>query len=305
MKRRITWTLVLAGALLVWSGPGARAGEPLGLATGQPGDFFWIMGKELCRVWGADGLPAEVVETAGDGENIDLVVSGKADAALVSGLALADFLKANPGAPIVTVASCWKSAVHVILNGQFIKTGSVCDLAGKKLYLGSEISPDGIAVRRILAALGITPKRYVREIGRSELLAAMTDFRKQELDGAIIIGPVPDPMVRDIISGTGGSMRFIPADESIASALRAAGLPVFLSTIPKESYSYQADDVAVIAMGTYLISRNDLADETARRLSAGIFKNANRIAGYFPQGQMLLPEDAAAHLIAPLHPGLK
>ncbi len=293
------------GVLALWPCLGARAARTMNLATGPAGDFFWIMGNELCRIWGDEGLPTEAVETAGDRENMDLVVSGKADVALVSGLALADFLKDNPGAPIVTVASCWKSVVHVMLNRDFVKTGSVSDLEGRKLYLGPKASPDGDAARRILAALGVKPNRYVREISRFELLEIMTDFRQRELDGAVIIGPVVDPMVRDIISGSGDIMRFIRADERDVAALSEAGLPLFLSTIPKESYSYQPDEVEAIAMGTYLVSRRDLPDETARRLSAGIFENANRIAAYFPRGGTLSAEGAAAHLIAPLHPALK
>jgi len=305
MKRSVIWLLALAVFLTLWSGPGARAAEPMRLATGGAGDFFWVMGKELCRIWSEDGLPASVVETAGDRQNMDLVVSGKADAALVSGFALAGYLAEHPGAPIVTVASCWKSPVHVFLNREFIKTGSLADLTGRRLYLGPEASPDGIAARRILAALGIKPNRYAREISETELLSVMTDFIKRELDGAVIIGPAPDPMVRDIISGAGGIMGLIPAGPDDIAVLSAAGLPVFAATLPKESYSYQSDDIQLIAEGTYLIARTELPNETARLLSSGIFENAGRLAAYFPQGGKLSASDAAAHPVAPMQPALK
>ncbi|MBN2225091.1 MAG: TAXI family TRAP transporter solute-binding subunit [Deltaproteobacteria bacterium] len=296
---------ILVGILVAWSGLGAHAAGPIRLATGPAGDFFWIMGKELCRVWSAEDLAAEVVETTGDRENLALVVSGKADAALVSGFALADFLAEQPGAPVVTVASCWKSAVHVMLNNEFIKTDTLRDLEGRHLYLGPEASPYGNAVRRILAGLGIKPYRYVREIAKSELLGVMTDFIGRELDGAVIVGPVADPMVRDIVGGTGGIMGLIPADQADVSALSGAGLPVFALTIPKETYPYQTEDLVVIGVGTYLVARPDLSDETARKLAAGIFDNAGRIAAYFPRGGTLSVEEAAAHPVAPLHPGLK
>ncbi len=61
----------------------------------------------------------------------------------------------------------------------------------------------------------------------------------------------------------------------------------------------------MIAEGTYLIAGADLPGETARRLSAGIFDNAGRIAAYFPQGGTLSAENATAHPVAPLHPALK
>jgi TRAP transporter TAXI family solute receptor len=304
MKRRIAVCLsVTVGILVIWSCFAAAA--PLRLATEHAGGFFWIMGKELCRIWDGAGIPAGVVETTGDRQNLELLVSGGADVALVSGFALADFLAEHPGAPVVTVATCWTSAVHVLLNTKFVETGTLRDLEGKHLYLGPEASPEGIAARRILEALGITPSRYVRDIPPSQLLDVMTDFITRELDGAIIIGPVPDPMVRDIISDTGGTMRLVPASAADVAALAVAGLPVFLMTIPEESYAYQPDGLTVSAEGTYLVSRPDLPDETAKRLRDDIFANAGRIAAYFPRGGTLSAEDAAAHPVAPLHPALR
>jgi uncharacterized protein len=305
MKRRMAGSCIIAAIIVGLCCGGACAAEPLRLATGQPGGFFWIMGKELCRIWGTGGLPAEAVETAGDRENVALVATGKADIALVSGIVLADYLAEHPGSPIVTVASCWKSVVHVILAKGLIKTGSISDLEGRKLYLGPEADPNGDAARRILAALGIRPHRFTRDMADTELLAVMTDFVKRELDGAVIIGPVPEPMVRDIINGAGGTMRLVPADETAISALTGAGLPLFLSTIPADSYAYQPDPVEVIAQGIYLIARSDLPGETAVRLSGDIFDNAGRIAAYFPQGETLSAGDAAAHPVAPMHPALK
>jgi len=305
MKRRAVRVCMVTAVLTAWCGLYAYAAEPLSLATGKPGDFFWVMGKELCRIWSADGLSAEAVETGGDRENIDLVASGTADIALVSGIALADYLAGHPDAPIVTVASCWKSAVHVMLDREFAVTGSMQDLEKRRLYLGPEADPDGIATRRILAVLGIRPYRYPREIADTELLSVMTDFKDRELEGALIIGPLPDPMVRDIISGTGGTVVFIPATEADVSALTRAGLPLFLWNIPADSYSYQPDPVSVIAQGTYLIARADLPAEAARRLSADIFGNAGRLAAYFPRGGTLSADEAAAHLVAPMHPALR
>lgn len=304
MKRRVVCSCIAAAVLVVWC-CGAGAAGTLRLATGQPGEFFWIMGKEFSRIWSADGLPADVVETAGDRENIELVAAGGAEAALVSGFALADYMAEHPDAPIVTITSCWESPVHVMLNKKAVKTGSVADLAGKHLYLGAEASPNGKAVRRMLGALAIEPYRYTREIAETELLSVMTDFIKQELDGAIVVGPVADPMVRDIVSDTGGTVILIPADETAVATLVRAGLPVFLSTIEAGSYAYQLDPVSVIAVGNYLIARTDLEAETARSLSAGIFDNADRIAAYFPRGGKLSAERKAAHLIAPLHPALR
>ena len=305
MKRRAVCVCVVTAVLTAWCGLFAHAAEPLSLATRKPGDFFWVMGKQLCRIWSADGLSAEAVETGGDRENMDLVASGTADIALVSGIALADYLAEHPDAPIVTVASCWKSAVHVMIDKEFVVTGSMGDLEKRRLYLGSETDPDGIAARRILAALGIKPYRYTREIADTELLSVMTDFKDRELEGAFVIGPVPNPMVRDIISDTGGTVVFIPANEADVSALSAAGLPLFLWKIPADSYSYQPDPVSVIAQGTYLIARADLPGETARRLSADIFANAARLAAYFPRGGTLSADEAADHLVAPLHPALR
>ena len=176
-----------------------------------------------------------------------------------------------------------------MLNKKLIETGTMRDLEKRKLYLGPEASPDGIAARRMLAVLGIKPYRHTRDVAETELLSVMTDFVKQELDGAIVIGPVGDPMVRDIIGGSGGIYGLIPADEAAVSALAGAGLPLFLSTIPAGSYAVPPRSDRRDRGGNLPDRGSRSPGRNGPALSSGIFDNADRIAAYFPQGGRFRP----------------
>ncbi len=307
VRMRRTALLVLAVSMLSMVGLplSAPAADTMRLATTPAGTFFWVMGKELSTLWGETGLPTEIVESATDHENLDLLSSRKVDVALVSGPALKKYLGEHPDAPIVTLAAVWPSGVHLILRDKFVKTNSPNDLNGRKIYLGPARSTERETAVFILKALGVATNRYTPEVPDTSLLSVMTDFVKMELDGALIVGPVPVPIVRDIIDGTGDNMRLIPATEDTARAIDTAGLPAFLLTIPKDTYPFQSDDLTIPAVGNYLVARPDLPDGAAGLLVRSIFENVGRIARYFPQGGFLSADEGDAHLIVPLHPGAK
>jgi TRAP transporter TAXI family solute receptor len=251
------------------------------------------------------GLPAKAVETTGDRENLKLLASREVDLALVSGAALTEYLGAHPDAPFVTVCAVWPSGIHFLLRDRFIKTDTVGDLTKRKLYLGPAGSPERDTVDRIMDALGVVPNRYAPEVSPASLLSVMTDFKNQALDGAVLIGPVPDPMARDIIDNTGRIIRLIGGTTDEARALDAAGLPAFVMIVPGDTYPFQADELSILAVGNYLIARKDLPDETASFIVRSTFENAAAIARHFPQGGILSREQADKHLVLGLHPGAK
>ena len=218
MKRAAS--VFFAAIFLCAFAPASFAGDALRIASAGYGDLFWVMGKRLGEILGSDDVPAQNIATSGDEENIELLVSGKADVAFVSGEAIDRFISSGGSVESLrTIARVWPSAVHVLLRGDFVKTNTIADIDKKYIYIGEKGSVHRTVIEKILAAKGIKIKHLMRDINDATLLSIMRNFVERELDGAIIIGPALNQATDDIISKTGGTFQLIPLSEGDLAAI--------------------------------------------------------------------------------------
>lgn len=304
MKRLFILTLIFAITISFVPLTLAESEKTLKLATDERGEFFWVIGKNMAGVLSDEGIPTDVVVTHGDIDNIEMLVSKEADLAVVSGPVINKYLN-EVGAQddIVIVTPIWPSAVHFMIRHDYMESGSITDLYKKTVYLGEEKSWEREAATKILEALGVKTKKMMSEVTEIELIGVMTDFVGKRLDGAVIIGAVPDPMVDSILSKTGHIYKLIPIGEGELKLISGTQIKSFLINLPSDTYSYQSEEFSTLAVPNFLISRRELSDDTAYRIVREIYKNAETIMGYQRRGGSLPEEDYRDHLIVPLHSG--
>ena len=233
MKRLFILILTFSIAISFSTLALAQGEETLKLATDEMGEFFWAIGKNMADVFSDDGIPTDVVVTHGDIDNIELLASREVDLAIVSGPVINKYLNEVGGAgDIVTVTPIWPGAVHFLIRNDSIESGTITDLNKKTVYLGDENSWERDTAQKILDALGVKTKKMMFEVKRIELIGEMTDFVGKRLDGAVIIGAVPDPIVDDILSKTGHIYKLIPVREGEQEFVSDAQIKSFPLRLP-------------------------------------------------------------------------
>jgi uncharacterized protein len=281
------------------------AAEPLKFATDKRGDFSWIMGTKIAKTLNDSGIPTDVIISGGCAENLDLLLNSKADIALVSTPALNRYL--NEGGEIdkfSTITALWPRAIHFLLLDKFIKTGTLNDFHRRRVYLGPKGSLKGKIVEEVFESMGIKTKRTVMTLNELNIVGIMTNYIEQKLDGAIFIDRIPSPNVESILAKTGHFYKLIPAGREASGHLNGLGKGFFIVEVPEDIYTYQHEKYITIGIGSFLIARKDLPDETARKLVEAIFDNVDAIEKDFNFGFGLKKESGANNLVVPLHPGV-
>lgn len=280
------------------------AEEPLKLAADARGKYLWIVGTKVAEALNDSGILTEVIVTDGEAANLDLLLNSKVDIALVSATTLNSYLKEKgTGDRFSTITALWPRVMHFILLEKFIKTESLADFDRRRVYKGSEGSLEREIVEGLFRSMGIRSKRLVTEVDELNVIDIMTDYIVQKLDGAVFVDYVPSPTLTSILGKTGHFYKLIPAGKDAAYLTSRLGEGYFVIDLPEDIYPYQGDAYRTIGVGSYLISRKELPQETALKIVEVIFTNAEDIEGDLNFGLKLKKESGAENLVVPLHPG--
>ena len=182
---------------------------------------------------------------------------------------------------------------------KFIKTETLADFDRRRVYKGPKGSLEREVVERLFRSMGIKSKRLVMEVDELNVIDILTDYIVHKLDGAVFIDYVPSSTVASILGKTGHYYKLIPAEKKPAGL----GKGYFMVAVPEDVYSYQHEDYATIGIGTYLITKSGISEDTAHGIAEAIFDSVEDIEKDFSYGLGLKREDGAKNLVIPLHPG--
>lgn len=291
---------ILLVALALFPAKALFAEESLKLAADERGKLLWVMGTKIATALSDSGIPTEVVITKGEDENLDLLSSSRVDIALVSAPALNGYLKDKGGdGGLTTITALWPRAMHFILLDKFIVTGTTADFHRRRIYLGPEGSRERQIAEDILRSMDINTKRLLMDVDETNVVEIMTDYIVHKLDGAVFIDYVPSSILASILSKTGHYYNLIPAEKEVPGL----GKGFFMAEVPEDVYPYQHKVYTTIGIGTYLVSKKGLSEDTAHKIVETIFNSVEDIEKDFSYGLGLKRENGAENLVIPLHPG--
>ena len=165
----------------------------LTIATSTPGGTYDIIGTELARI--LERLPefesVVAVPTAGSFDNIGLLTSDSVDLALVTKSAL--FAARDSLQDVRLLADLYSDAVQLLV-GRDSGVGRVRDLAGKRVYLGSNGSGLRGIVGEMLEVANIDSVAQVLMRDGTERDGFQVASRKLiagDLDAAFFVGGTP------------------------------------------------------------------------------------------------------------------
>jgi TRAP transporter TAXI family solute receptor len=299
-RRPLRAVVAAAGALVLAACGGGPAEAPgadgtLSIATGGTGGVYYPYGGGMATVLSEnlEGVTATVQETNASVDNILLVQDGAAELALVLGDTTAD---AVGGADqfegreitICTLGQLYNNFTQAVTtSGTGI--GSVEDLRGRRVSVGSPGSGTEVIALRILEAAGINPETDIQrsQLGVGETTQALRDGT---IDAGFWSGGLPTGALVDLAST--GQMVLIPTAEYTEELASKFGPYYQTDEIPAGTYQGQAEPSSQVVVPNVLVVRSDMPEQLQQDITRTIFENKERLTTVHPAAADLDPATA-------------
>jgi TRAP transporter TAXI family solute receptor len=283
------------------------------IATATTGGTYYPVGVALGTIITqkqAPSLTATAINSAGSGENIQMLMNKEVQLAILQGLygAMAYQGKGTyDGQPIKNIRSItmlWENVEHFLLQTEYAKTGNIQDLQNlnQKYSIGKRGSGTEGSTRTILQALGIEPETDLTPeyLGYSPSVQAMIDGR---IAGASTPAGIPAAAVTQALAQLGENVTILSFTDAQLQRIRAE-FPVWTAyTLPANTYPGQTKAIQTIAQPNFLACHADLSEDVIYTLTKTIYDNLAEIQNIHKATLAMKLEKAIAGLAVPLHPG--
>jgi TRAP transporter TAXI family solute receptor len=316
LKRLLISIAALALGLTVCVGPGRADDRNLIIATATPGGTYYPVGVAIGtlvtkQLAAKDKITATAINSAGSGENVQMLKNKEADMAILQALfgleayhgegqykgkAVKDFL---------SVTMLWENVEHFALLKKYAKTGTIADLKdlNQKFSIGQRGSGTEGSGLAILGSLGIdvakdTTPEY---LGYDASVQAMMDGR---VAGANIPAGPPVAAITQLYAQLGADKATVldVTDEQLAQVVKA--YPIWSRfVIPAGTYPSQDKPINTIAQPNFLACRASLPDAVVYKITKAIYENLPFLHTMHKATQGMSLERATKGLPTPLHPG--
>jgi TRAP transporter TAXI family solute receptor len=276
------------------------------LGTATPGGGFPLYGDHLAAVINETDpdLTVEPRNTKGSTENIPMLEEGRLDIALCTGEPFYEAIEGigRPRSNLKIIAAMYSTA------GMFAVAGdnparSIADLKGNPVAFGVASSGLTILSRYVLEGLGLDQQKDFQAI----YLDKAGDGPAMVLDGraaALWGGGVGWPGFAKLAEAGG---RFIAPTPDETARIRARHSFLKSTVLPAGSYAGQTEAIQSVGSWSFVLARNDLADDTAYALARAVHKGHAAFVKRLAQAAETTPQNTAAAAPKPelIHPGVR
>ncbi|MCD6292125.1 MAG: TAXI family TRAP transporter solute-binding subunit [Deltaproteobacteria bacterium] len=243
--------IVLLGVVLTYQFIEPAPPSKLVLAAGTPGGAYLEFAREYQKLLAENGISLEILETAGSLENLSLLASGKADAALMqSGIA-----SSQEYPDLQALGSLYFEPLWAFVRKGFNFT-MISQIYGKKVVLGAEGSGTRKVVLQLLQDNGVE----VENLDESKLtgMSAVEALQQGSVDILFLVSAITSPMVISLLESPDLSlMNFARADaysrrhNFLSKVILPQGVVSFEKNIPSQ-------DVVLVAPAATLVVNDGL-----------------------------------------------
>lgn len=303
----------LLGNLIACGEPGEKS-HNLIIATATAGGTYYPVGVALGATLSkhlAPGITASAINSAGSGENIQMLINSEAQLAILQGLygAMAYRGKGTYEGQAIgnlrSITMLWENVEHFLLRASHAGTGTILDLKNlrQRYSIGNRGSGTEGSTIAILEALGIVPGAdFTPEyLGYDASAQTMIDGR---IAGAAMPAGAPVSSVAQVYAqlGASGVVVLSFSDEHL-SAIRQA-FPVWSRhTIAPNTYPGQESPIHTIAQPNVLACRDDLPEDVVYAITRAIYDHLPEIQNIHKATLDMALDKALSGLDVPLHPG--
>ncbi|MEV1291634.1 TAXI family TRAP transporter solute-binding subunit [Pseudonocardia sp. NPDC049635] len=304
LPRRALLRTGLAAGLVLGAGGACTGGPPspeLVIAGGvQPGVYI-NLARSLAAIWqerlGLD-RPPRVLDTAGSGQNMQLLTGGAATVAISQVDVAAEVAGAatGPDEPMA-LARLYDDVTHVVVRRDS-GLARLSDLRGRRVSIGPDGSGYQPIALRLLRAAGLDPSVLADpvELGLPD---AVTALREDRIDAFFWSGGVPTDGIRELAART--PIRLLELGDALDRTREE--FPVYsLATVPANTYGLPGP-VACLSVRNALLVRAAMPDDLAESLIRAAFDAQPRVAEASPAAVTIDSRSAIGTQPVPLHPG--
>ena len=305
--------IACAGIVLLASGAAAQDGDKtiskttISLGTATPGGGFPLYGNAFAEVMNAADptLSIEPRNTKGSSENIPLLESGQLDIGLVAGEPSYEAFMGigRPATKLKILTAMYSSpGMFVVRADSPYKT--IRDLVGQAVAFGAKGSGLPILSRYMLDGIGLKQDEDFKSIyldRAGDGPAMVQDGRVAALWGAGIGWPG-----FTALAASPGGARFIAPDREEIAKIRAKHSFLKPLTVPAGSYPNQTVAIDSVGSWSFILTRDDLPDDTAYQLARTLHGAEAALCKTLPQGCETTAANTVAAALKPelIHPGV-
>ncbi len=317
MLKKLFCLLVTCALLLPCGAIQAADDQNLIIATATTGGTYYPVGVAIgtlisIKLAGPDKITATAINSAGSGENIQMLKNKECDMAILQALFGLNAYngtgpyEGNPMKDFRSITMLWENVEHFPLLNKYVKSGSIMDLKeldGAKFSIGKRGSGTEGSGRTLLSVLGIDPEKCMtlEYLGYTPSAQAMMDGR---LVGANIPAGTPAAAITQLFAQMGSDevtvLEF--TDEQLAQIQKE--YPIWGRFVIKAgTYPDQEKDINTVSQPNFLACRTDLPEETVYKITKTIYENLPFLHNIHSATNAMSLERATQGLPAPLHPG--
>jgi TRAP transporter TAXI family solute receptor len=295
--------VAVAAAALTLAAP-AKA-EFINVLTGGTSGVYYPLGVALSKIYG-DNIPGarpQVQSTKASVENLNLLQQGKGEIALALGDSVklawegnADAGFAQPLDKLRGIAAVYPNYVQIVASKDSGVT-SLADLKGKSLSVGAPKSGTELNARAIMAAAGMS----YDDLSKTEYLPfaeSVELIKNRQLDATLQSAGLGVASIKDLATSVPVTVVSVP--EEVVAAL---GAPYISAEIPAGTYEGQTEAVKTVAIVNFLVTHEDVSEETAYQMTKLLFENLPAMVAAHSAARAISLEKALDGMPVPLHPG--
>lgn len=295
----------LLGAIVAVAPAAAKAEQFINILTGGTSGVYYPIGVALSKVYGEGiaGARTQVQSTKASVENLNLLQQGKGEVALALGDSVKFAWEGNEEVGFKTplnklrgIAAVYPNYIQIAACGE-CGARTLADLKGASMSVGAAKSGTELNARAILAAAGMS----YGDLGKVEYLPfaeSVELMKNRQLDVTLQSAGLGVASLKDLATSQPINMVSIPVE--VAEKL---GAPYIAATIPAGTYEGQTEDVPTVAVVNFLITHEDVSEETAYQMTKLMFENLPELVAAHAAAKAISLEGALNGMPVPLHPG--
>lgn len=282
----------------------AQAADALTILTGGTNGVYFPLGIALGKIF-SDNIPDRITRvqvSKGSIENLRLLAQGRGDLAFalgdsvqaaVDGDGEAGFKARLTGLRVL--GALYPNYIQIVATKTSGIT-SLADLKGKSLSIGEPQSGTDLNARVLLDAAGLGDGE-IKSLPRLSFGDAVAKMIDGKLDATLQSAGLGVASLNRLSNLSDIVVVPIPAD-----LVATIGPPFVAAIIPANTYRGQDRDVPTATIMNYLVTRADVPDDQAYRMTQLVYGSLKEIAKAHPAGGKIDLAGAATSPV-PLHPG--